>query len=223
MPVPIANLPTEQRPRERLLSLGAEALTDAELLALLLRHGRHGQSAVDMATELLASHGGLQRLAMARPEELARFAGIGAAKATALVAAFHLGTRAQQPIEHSLELRSPADVASAARPLLVSARSERLVVLVCDARDRVRQRVIVAEAALDRVPVPVREILNVVLRHDGRSFAVAHNHPSGDPDPSPSDRRATTALMEAARTVGLRFLDHVVIAGDTWASVTPTR
>ncbi|WP_433578052.1 RadC family protein [Nocardia brasiliensis] len=218
MPVSLIDVPVEQRPRERLLALGPQALSDAELLALLLRHGRPGASALDLAVELLVEHGGLAELAAARPEELARRAGIGTAKAAALVAAFHLGSRARTGTATATRLTGASDVAAAARPLFTGARVERLLVLVCDAQNRLRRKVFVAEGAVDQVAVPVREILNTVLRHDGRAFAVVHNHPSGDAAPSLDDRRATTLLAEAARTVGLRFLDHVVIAGEEWAS-----
>jgi DNA repair protein RadC len=221
MAIPMTCLPREQRPRERLWALGADALSDAELLALLLRHGRTGESALEMASSLLADHDGVRGLAAVRPEELACRPGFGMAKAATLVAAFQLGRRAADSIQRGHELRGPADVADAARLLLSDSRRERVVVLVCDARNQMRHRVVVAEGAIDRAPVPVRDVLNAVLRHDGRAFAVAHNHPSGDPEPSLADRRATAALMDAATTVGLRFLDHVVVAGDRWASATP--
>ncbi|WP_280245393.1 RadC family protein [Nocardia abscessus] len=218
MAVSLVDVPVAQRPRERLLALGPHALSDAELLALLLRQGRRGASALDLAVELLVEHGGVAGLASARPEELSRRAGIGVAKAAAIIAAFHLGARARGRPDTSLQLTSPADVAAAAGPHFAGARVERLLVLVCDAQNRLRQKVFVAEGAIDQVAVPVREILNTVLRHDGRAFAIVHNHPSGDPTPSLDDRRTTTLLTEAARTVGLRFLDHVVLAGEKWAS-----
>ena len=91
--------------------------------------------------------------------------------------------------------------------------------LVCDTSNRLRQRVVVSEGSIDRALVPVREILNAVLRHDGRAFAIAHNHPGGDPKPSEADRRATAAVKDAARMVGLRFLGHVVVAADGWEPV----
>lgn len=222
MPIPLTSLPSDQRPRERLWSHGPDALGDAELLALLLRQGRTGESALEMATALLAETGGLRGLAAARPEELARRPGVGVAKAAALVAAFQLGRRVADTTVDACELREAADVAEAVRPLLADAQRERIVVLVCDARNHLRHRVVIGEGTIDRSPMPVREVLNAVLRHDGRAFAVAHNHPSGDPEPSLADRRATTALMEAATTVGLRFLDHVVVAGNAWASATLT-
>ncbi|WP_063824701.1 JAB domain-containing protein [Nocardia pseudovaccinii] len=221
MSVPIAKMPLGQRPRERLLALGPHALSDSELLAVLLRQGRRGESALDMAAELIAEHGGIAGLAAARPEELSRRAGVGEAKAAAIIAAFHLGTRARNSPETAPRLDGAADVVRVALPLFAGARVERLLVLVCDAQNRLRHKVFVAEGAIDQVAVPVREILNTVLRHDGRAFAVVHNHPSGDPVPSFDDRRATTLLIESARTVGLRFLDHVVIAGDGWASAAP--
>ncbi|MEU7769145.1 DNA repair protein RadC [Nocardia sp. NPDC049190] len=218
MAVSLIDLPVGQRPRERLLALGPQALSDVELLALLLRHGRRGASVLELAAELLVEHGGLTGLASARPEELSRRAGIGVAKASALIAAFHLGARARGGPDATIRLRSAVDVACAARPQFAGTRVERLLVLVCDAQNQLRQQVFVAQGAVDQVAVPVREIMNTVLRHDGRAFAVVHNHPSGDPTPSVDDRRATTLLAEAAHTVGLRFLDHVVIAGEAWAS-----
>lgn len=221
MPVSIAELPVGQRPRERLLSLGPHALSDSELLALLLRHGRRGTSALDVAAELLAEHGGVAGLAAARPEELSRWAGVGVAKAAAIIAAFQLASRADSVRDAPPLLSRSADVARVARPLFAGARSERLLVLVCDAGNRVRRSVFVAEGAVDRVAVPVREILNTVLRHDGRAFALVHNHPSGGADPSPADRAATAVVRAAADTVGLRFLDHVVVAGPQWSVADP--
>ncbi|MGW6426255.1 JAB domain-containing protein [Nocardia sp. NPDC055053] len=220
MSVPIANLPVAQRPRERLLLLGPHALSDGELLALLLGQGTRGLSALELAAQLLCEYGGLAELAAARPEELARRAGIGPAKAATVIAAFHLGTRSRTT-ESVPQLSTPDDIARVAVPLFAGARVERLLVLICDTQNRLRHRAFVAEGAIDHVAVPVREILNTVLRHDGRAFAVVHNHPSGDPTPSPDDRRASTLLTRAATTVGLRYLDHLVIAGETWSTAPP--
>ncbi|MFC8046580.1 RadC family protein [Nocardia sp. NPDC057353] len=220
MSVPLAGLPGDQRPRERLLALGAHALTDGELLALLLREGNRGIGVVELALALLAEYGGPAGLAAARPEELARRTGMGVAKASTVVAAFHLAARARGAAPGRV-LAGAADVAAVAAPLFTGARVEWLLVLVCDARHRLRHRVFVAQGALDEVAVPVREILNTVLRHDGRAFAVVHNHPSGDPSPSYDDRRASTVLGAAANTVGLRFLGHVVLAGERWSRADP--
>jgi DNA repair protein RadC len=218
---PISKIPRDQRPRERLRSSGVEALNDCELLALILRHGIPGQSALELAANLLASYGGLGELARARPEELAIMPGIGAAKAAALVAAFQLAFRVTTSGGDDFEVRDAWGVAMLVRSCIAYSRRERVIVLVCDSQNRVRHQIVVAEGTVDHAPLPIREILNAVLRHDGRAFAVAHNHPSGDPEPSTADRQGTRSLMDAARIVGLRFLDHVVVAGEEWASATP--
>jgi DNA repair protein RadC len=216
----IADLPAHERPRERLLRCGIEALSDRELLALVLRHGRGGEGALDLAASLLAEYRGLAELARARPEELARRSGIGVAKAAAILAAFRLGQLAGDARSGGdpLVLRCAEDVARCVRSELARHRRERVAVVVCDAGNRVLRTVVVADGALDRSPLPIREILNAVLRHDGRAFAVAHNHPSGDATPSEADRQATAELSEAARIVRLRLLDHVIVAGDRWCS-----
>lgn len=214
----LANLPPQERPRERLLCSGPEALSDRELLALVLRHGRRGENALSLAASLLAEYGNLDTLAGARPEELATRSGVGVAKAAALVAAFQLGRRLGLD-DVPLVLRSPNDVAEVARRQLDGLRRERVLVLVCDAANRLRRTVIVSEGSIDRSLVPVREILNAVLRHDGRAFAIAHNHPSGNPEPSGADHRATAEVRDAASVVGLRFLGHVVVGGRGWEAI----
>lgn len=220
MTLRIKDVPEHERPRERLLARGVEALSERELLALVLRNGRRGESALDVAAALLAEFGSLEALGCALPEELARRPGVGPAKAAALVAALRLGRLAAggglPPV-----LRSAADVAAVAMRELAGARRERVIVLVCDAANRLRRVVSVGEGAVDRSLFPVREILNAVLRHDGRAFAVAHNHPSGDPTPSQADAKVTAELASAARAVGLRFLEHVIVAGKRCATAHP--
>jgi DNA repair protein RadC len=219
MSVLIADVPLHERPRERLLARGAEALADRELIALVLRNGAPDTSALDLAGELLSDFGSLERLAQARPEELAARRGIGIAKATALVAAFHLARRAAAGAPAPVTLRTAEDVAHVAVSELQGARRERVIVLVADSANRLQRTVVVSEGAIDRSLVPVREILNAVLRQDGRAFAIAHNHPSGDATPSDADRRATAEVAAAARTSGLRFLGHVAVAGTDWREV----
>lgn len=219
MSVLLSELPAHERPRERLRALGVEALSEQELIALVLRNGRAGESAVGLAATLLARFGGINGLSRARPEELAVVPGVGAAKAASLVAAFRLGGLAGREDE-TLTLRCAEDVANVASSHLGGLRRERVLVLVCDSANRLMISITVSDGALDRSLMPLREILNAVLRHDGRAFAVAHNHPSGDPAPSDADRRATADLEAAAKTVGVRFLGHVIVAGDRWGLVT---
>ncbi len=218
MDVLMKAIPPRDRPRERLLARGPAGLSDRELLALVVRNGTRSTSAVDLASTLLVEHGGLNMLASAGPEEIATAVGIGPAKAAAVVAAFELGRRATAQ-SMPVVLHGLADVARVGFQELAGLRRERVLVLVCDSANRLRRSVAVCEGSIDRSLAPVREILNAVLRHDGRAFALVHNHPSGDPEPSDGDHRATRELREAARVVGLRFLGHVVVAGDAWRSV----
>jgi DNA repair protein RadC len=201
-----------------MLALGAEALSERELLALVLGKGRQGESALDLAASLLAEFGGLADLAEAQPEELARTSGIGPAKAAALVAAFRLGRLAGAAAREGPVLTSAEDAAKVAMRELAGLRRERVIVLVCDSANRLRRVVTVSEGSIDRAPFPVREILNAVLRHDGRAFVVAHNHPSSNSTPSELDIRGTERVAAAARHVGLRFLDSLVIGANGWAS-----
>lgn len=211
-------MPLHERPRERLLQRGADALSERELLALVLREGTSGRSALDVAADLLSEYRSLTAIATAAPESLARCHGVGMAKATAIIAAIRLGQLAGADRPTGVRLRGAQDVVTVVRGEFVALRRERVLTVVCDATNRVRRVEVIASGSVDRAPVPVREVLNCVLRHDGRAFAVAHNHPSGDPTPSEADFDATRELRSAAKTVGLRFLDHVIVAGDRWAS-----
>lgn len=213
-------IPPLQRPRERLLLLGSESLADAELVAVLLGTGGRGLNALDLAHDLLIDYGGPAGLAMALPEELARRPGVGPAKAARLVAGFTLARRMAPPAD-GFQLRDSCDIAEVARLWLVDARRERAVLIVCDVSMRVRRAFVITEGASDRCLLPVREILTAVLQHDGTAFAVAHNHPSGDVQPSRADDEVTAVLAEAADVVGLDFLGHVVVARDRWASCSP--
>jgi DNA repair protein RadC len=215
----MAAVPLEERPRERLVAHGVESLSARELVALVLRNGTRGRSALDIADELLAGFGSLAGLAAARPEELARRAGIGHVKAAALVAAFGLARKVDAPVAGEL-LRTAEDAARVASRELAALRHERVLVLVCDARNALRHVTSVSDGSVDRSLMPVREILNAVLRHDGRAFALAHNHPDGDPEPSEADRSATAKVKAAAEVAGLRFLGHVVVAGADWRALS---
>ncbi|RBM22528.1 RadC family protein [Streptomyces sp. PT12] len=217
----VTDMPAGDRPRERLWALGAEALADRELLALLLGSGTRGRDAVELAGELIAAHGGLRGLARADPQALVGLPGMGPAKAVRVAAAFHLARRvANEGAADRCRIVTTADLATAAAPLLRGLRHERVVVVVCDTADTVLRTARLTDGASDRNLIPVRDVLALVLASGGSSFGVAHNHPTGDPTPSGPDRRATTRLREAAAAVGLRFLDHVVVTDDAWRRVT---
>lgn len=204
------------------MARGVEALSERELIALLIRHGRSGESALDLAARLISEFGGLEGLATARLEDLVRRLGVGTAKAAGLAAAFELGRRVRSE-RVGLVLRRPADIAEVAASELAGLQRERLIVLVCNGANRLKTLERVSEGSADRALVPVREILSAVLRHDGRAFAIAHNHPSGDPSPSEHDVVATQQVDQGAMTLGLRFLGHVVVAGESWAEARSSR
>lgn len=206
------------QPCERLLRMGVGALSDAELVALVAGIEAQGRDDVAVGHELILECGGLRGLAAAFPEELTRSSGIGPTGAARLIAAFELAARAMAaPTTRVVD--SAAAIAELVSPVLARERREKVVVLVADAANRVLRLVPVATGGLDSSPLPVREVLQAVLRYDGRAFALAHNHPSGDPTPSRHDREGTAAVSRAADAVGLRFLDHVVVAGSSWRSV----
>jgi len=215
------DVPAGDRPRERLLARGAETLSDRELLALLLGAGVPGQDAVELAGRLIARHGGLYELSRLPAHELAAgLAGIGPAKAARVEAAFQLGRRVTPHSSTSRQrVGGSADLATIAAPLLRGLRHERVVVIVCDGAGTVLRTSVLTEGTSDRSLLPVRDVLALVLAAGGTSFGVAHNHPSGRPDPSEADRRATTRLAAGATAVGLRFLNHVVVTDGGWRRV----
>ncbi|MFE0925925.1 RadC family protein [Streptomyces mutabilis] len=219
----MADVPVSDRPRERLLDRGGEALSDRELLALLIGSGTGGCDAVELAGQLIARHGGLHELSRTPAHELlAGLPGMGPAKAARVEAAFHLGRRAAPVVESRQYVRGSADLARIATPLLTGLRHERIVVVVCDAAGSVLRRATLTEGAVDRSLLPVRDVLALVLATGGTAFGVAHNHPTGRVEPSGPDRRATARLVAGAEAVGLRFLDHVVVTDREWRRVEAT-
>lgn len=212
--------PTEafDPPRDRLTRCGVDALSAEELIALVLQKGQQGQGGLEVARRLARDFGSISRLAKAGPEEVSAVSGVNLDEAAALVSSFRLARLAAND-SPPRSLRSAADVAAVAMGEIGDAARERVLVLVCDAANHLLRVVPVSEGSIDRAFLPVREILNAVLRHDGRAFAVAHSHPSGDSTPGPEDVQATDRLRAAAGTVGVRFLDHIVVAGKEWRTI----
>lgn len=214
----VLDLLEPDRPRERLLGRGAAALSDRELLALVLGSGLPGCDAIELAAVLIGESGGLSALATADPHALKQLPGVGAAKAARIAAAFELARRAART-EERRRVVSSSDVAAVAAPYLRGLRHERVVVIACDTSGTLLRVAPLTEGSADRSLIPVRDVLASVLAVGGASFAVAHNHPSGTITPSHADISVTAALRKAAETVGLCLLDHVILTETAWARV----
>jgi DNA repair protein RadC len=209
----IKDIPAEDRPRERLARMGAAALSNEELLALLLGSGSRGESALDRARRLLASHGGLAGLAALTRAELVREKGIKGAKGALLVAALEVGRRlAAGAISGRDLLNEPSLVKDYLRRARGDGTQERTGALFLNARNRLLQDdPEIYRGTLDRAVVEPREILKRALLVNAAGVILYHNHPSGDPSPSREDREFTRRLAAAADSIGLRLLDHVVV------------
>lgn len=214
----VLDLPELDRPRERLLSRGAAALSDRELLALILGSGLPGCDAIELAAVLIGESGGLPALATADPHALKRLPGVGSAKAARVAAAFELARRAAIA-EGRRRIAGSADVAATAAPYLHGLRHERVVVVACDNAGSLLRVAPLTDGSADRSLIPVRDVLTLVLGVGGTSFAVAHNHPGGGLTPSAQDTEATAGLRRAADIIGLRFLDHVILTETAWARI----
>lgn len=220
MTVSIAQISEQDRPRERLDRLGARALTDAELVALVLRSGAPGCNALALGQELLAQYEGLASLAERDLNELASRQGLGPAKASSLVAAFELGRRAGDPIQTgTIRIRDAADIAALARRSVVDPTREESFVVVLNPANRVLMVESLTTGTDNRCLLDNRDVLAAVLRHGGAAFALVHTHPSGEASPSPEDHAVTESLARAAEIVGLALIDHVILAGTRWCSV----
>jgi DNA repair protein RadC len=214
----VTDLPELDRPRERLLKLGARALSDRELLALILGAGTRGCDAMELASRLISDQAGLPALAGSDAPSLTQLPGVGPAKAARVAAAFELGRRSRQEPE-AKRIHDSADLAAAARPLLAGLRHERVVVIVCNPSGRLIRVLPLTEGAMDHCLLPVKDVLAAVLSYGGSQFGIAHNHPSGALDPSPADVKTTNRLRTAAEVVGLRLLDHVILTESGWRRV----
>lgn len=214
----ITDLPADQRPRERLRRLGSDALTDAEVVAVLLGAGRPDRNAVDLAQQLIGSVGGVAGLLTATVEDVERVPGLGPAAAGRIVAAMELRRRAALA-EVPPAVFGSAGVASAVLPHLQDRQRERLVVAVLDRRLRVLNVVTLAEGTTAHASAAVADVMRAVLLRGGQAFALAHNHLGGSLEPSTADRTATEQIRTAATACGLRFLDHLIIAGARWRAI----
>lgn len=198
--------------------LGVGSLTDDEVLALVLGSGQPGQSVIALARSILRRTGGFPGLATMDYARLETLPGIGPASAGKLVAIIEIWRRAGTSSAWTRLVDHDA-IAQIVKPELLHRDSERFVVVVADRAARPIEVVLLRDGGVDQVTIEPAEVLQAVLTRGGRSFAVAHNHPSGSLDPSVSDVAVTRRLDQASATIGLRFLGHILVAGDGWAAL----
>lgn len=216
----IGDLASEDRPRERLATAGAEALNNAELLAILLRTGLEGENAVRLGERVLAQNAGLVGLLKMSYADLCNVKGIGPAKAAQLKAAVELGRRiaAASPAERPT-IGSPADAAGVLMYEMRALDQEVVKVLVLDTRNRLISIVEVYRGSLNTSMIRVGELFREAIKQNAASIIVAHNHPSGDPSPSPDDVAVTRMMVEAGKLLDIAVHDHIIIGHNRFVSL----
>ncbi len=222
MTVMVRDLPKEDRPREKLIGRGAAALSDTELLAILLRTGTSSVSVLHLAEEVLAKYRdkGLVAIMNMSPQEIATVHGVGLAKAATIVAAVELGrrlsTRAAQKTE---KIEGPEDAARYMMPMLRYEQKEHFLVMLLDVRNRVIATSTISVGGLTSSIAHPREVFREAIRHSAAALILVHNHPSGDPSPSREDIQLTRQMMKAGEVMGIPVLDHIILANDDFLSI----
>lgn len=220
----IRDLPAAERPRERLRDRGANTLSNSELLAIVLRTGSASENVLNLASRTLARFGGLVGLARAGFGELCAERGLGEAKAAQLKAALELGRRllAEQP-EERLVVRSPLDVANLMLAEMSLLEEEHLRVVLLNTKNQVMAIPEVYRGSVNTSLIRVSEIFREAIRENCPALVVVHNHPSGDPTPSPEDVRVTEQIVEAGKLLDIEVLDHLIIGQQRYISLKEQR
>lgn len=213
----LKDLPNFERPREKLIEKGASALKKEELLAIVLRTGIKGKNVLTVARDILSEYGNKKLLDVSF-KELKNMRGVGASKAAQILAALELGKRLyQEKIVKEVYLASPEDVAKEVAHIREN-KKENFIALYLDARNRLIHKETISIGTLNASLVHPREVFEPALTHHAAAIIVAHNHPSGDPEPSKDDREITKRLVEAGKILGIEVTDHLIVAGDTFMS-----
>jgi DNA repair protein RadC len=216
----ITDLHDDERPRERLRNLGPQALSNAELIAILLRVGVPGENAVQVGQRLLQIFGGIAGIHRAPFDELLRQHGMGEAKAAQIKAAIELGRRLTlESPEERPTINSPGDAAALLQYEMQALEQEHLRVMLLDRRNRVLEVVDLYRGSVSSSQIRVGEIFREAVRKNASAIIVAHNHPSGDPTPSPDDVAVTRAILQAGKMLDVDVLDHLVIGQGRWVSL----
>jgi len=216
----ITDLAESERPRERLARLGAQSLSNAELLAILLRVGVQGENAVQVGQRLLQTFGGISGLHRASFDEVCAQHGLAAAKTAQIKAAIELGHRMNlESSEERPSINSPGDAAALVQYEMSALEQEELRVILLNTRNRVQKIEAVYRGSLNTSQVRVGEVFKAAIRVNAAAIIVVHNHPSGDPTPSPDDLAITRAIVEAGKLLDVQVLDHLVIGQGRFVSL----
>lgn len=218
--VTIKELPSSERPRERLLALGAEALSDTELLAIVFHSGVGKENALRLAQRLLKEFADLPGLARAEKAELMAVKGLGPAKVAQLKAALELGRRLPlKTADERYQIRSPADAANYMMGRMSLLEQEELHVMLLDTKNRIQGTEEVYRGSLNTTQIRVGELFRKAIRSSTNAIIIVHNHPSGDPSPSPEDISVTKMIADAGKLLDIELLDHLVIGGQRFVSL----
>ena len=216
----LKELPPDERPRERLLEKGADALTEAELLAIIIRDGTRKESALDLARRLLQKFGGLRDLSEKSIAELRTVSGIGPARAAQVKAALALATRlGSDALRPGRKFTNSNDVFTHFHPALRSEKQECFLCVLLDVKNRVLRHVKISTGGLSAAMVNPRDILKAAVAESASAIIVIHNHPSGDPEPSADDLHVTRRIKEACELTGIRLLDHIIVGEEGYTSL----
>jgi len=216
----IKDLEEQERPRERLARLGPQSLTTAELLAILLRVGMVGETAVQVGQRLLQTFGGISGIHRASLDELRDQKGVKLAKAAQIKAAIELGRRlVLEAPEERPTIHNPADAAELVQYEMSVLEQEELRVLLLDTRNRVQHVETIYRGSVNSSQVRVAEIFKTAIRRNASNLIVIHNHPSGDPTPSPDDVAITRAILQAGELLDVKLLDHIIVGSGRFISL----
>jgi DNA repair protein RadC len=222
MPHGIKEWPEDERPREKLLKFGVEKLSEAELLAIILRTGdsTSHQSALDLGRALLIRFTSFRGLVQASVAEICEVSGIGPAKAASLKAAFHLATKLSQETLRigSDRYTDPAQIFEYYRYRYREQRMEYFLAMLLDGKNRIIKEVQISQGSLNQSIVHPREVFSPAVRDSAAAVILVHNHPTGDPTPSREDLAITRRLREAGEIMGIKVLDHIIIGDDQFTS-----
>jgi DNA repair protein RadC len=221
----VKDLPPDDRPREKLLLRGAQNLSDAELVAILLRTGKKGKSVIEIAREIINKEGNLAVLATRTVASLKKIDGIGDDKAATLAAAFELSRRilSQSKSLSNKKITSPQDIAEFFIPLLRDEIKEKFIVVCLNSSNKIISHETISIGNLNSSVVHPREVFKVAIDNSSANIILIHNHPSGNPEPSNEDIRITKKIVEAGKILDILVFDHLIIAGETYTSFVEKR